>query len=280
MPPSSDRVPGIDERPQQREGGEPRRRIEIEHLDAGEVLACLGAEGGEVGVEAHRSPPPAAPPEQHADANATPPPRMAPATPRPMRSTSTPASSGSVSIAFCERNPMARPASSAPSTIMPARRRQAIAAFSRRSPVASGCCRHHASARQPPAPPARPPARARRSSAARRDTRTAGTPPPARWPPAPARSSARQGGCDQVDHAARRDAAASTRYSRTIAIDAPTSDSDARERAPRSLDWRCRRETSRGDGDARLAEPRCRRDSRADAADVRRRRSRERRARS
>ena len=45
-------------------------------------------------------------------------PMMAPATPRPMRSMSTSGSSGAVSQSVCVRSPTAKPAMSAPSTII------------------------------------------------------------------------------------------------------------------------------------------------------------------
>ena len=50
--PKRHRIPGIDERAQQRKRGQPRRRVRVEHLDAGEVLARLRSERGQIRVEA------------------------------------------------------------------------------------------------------------------------------------------------------------------------------------------------------------------------------------
>ena len=45
------RIPGVHERVNQGERDQPRRRIRVEHLAAGEVLARLGAQRGQVGLQ-------------------------------------------------------------------------------------------------------------------------------------------------------------------------------------------------------------------------------------
>ena len=138
------RIPRIDERPHQRERRRARIRIEIQHFAGGEIFAGLGAERREIGVRARRWRPAAeCPTPGRRPTNITPPPIIAPATPRPMRSISTSSSSGTVNHTVCDRKPMLSAARNAPITII---RPDAavIAGDSRRSPSGPGVCRHHA----------------------------------------------------------------------------------------------------------------------------------------
>ena len=76
--------------------------------------------------------------------NMMPPPIIAPATPRPTRSSNTSTSKGTVNHTVCDRMPMLNAASSEPVTIS---RPDAavIAGVNRRSPSGPGACRRHAS---------------------------------------------------------------------------------------------------------------------------------------